>query len=124
MLLIDVGVPGRVWEDFLDPMTSGMQAELGLPEPEIKKAGKGRRFVYRDVPITVALDLAGYLAARGDTLLGQGIDDPYDPEEKAARDTLRAGVTTAAKIRSEVQRARVLAGTSAGILDTSKGTMR
>lgn len=97
-----ISIPGRVWEDFLDPMCSGMQAELQLPEPRRVRAGKGSRYVYDAVPKETALHLAGYLHDRGDTLLGQGISDPYDPFEKADRDMLRAAVKTAATIRMDV----------------------
>ncbi len=124
MITIDVRIPGRVWYDFLDPSATDMQAELALPEPEHKRAGKGSSFIYRDVPQAVALDLAEYLYDRGDMLLGQGICDPYDPFEKAARDTLRAGIKAAESIRADEQRARIVAAPTAMILDASAGTIR
>lgn len=99
MVTVKVAVPGRVWEDFLDPLCSGMQAELGLPQPKRVTAGKGWRAVYEAVPTEVARELADYLYERGDLLLGQSVDDPYDPMEKAMRDTYRAAVKASGKIR-------------------------
>jgi hypothetical protein len=98
--VVTVSMPGRVWDDFLNPDVSTMQAELGLPEPQRVKIGKGLQVVYYDVPRPVAMEVADYLWSRGDMLIGQSISDPYDPMEKAARDTLRAACKTAEKIRA------------------------
>lgn len=102
---VKVAVPGRVWEDYLDPHCSAMQAELGLPEPRRVSAGKGWRAVYGELPTEQALDLAGYLRDRGDTLLGQGVSDPYDPTEKAERDMHRAAIKAAETITAAAKRA-------------------
>jgi hypothetical protein len=100
-----IDIPGRVWYDALDPNASGMQAELGLSEPTMVKRGKGTTFRYADVPSETALEIAEYIGDRGSMLLAQGISDPYDPEEKAARDTLRSAVKTAERIRELVRNA-------------------
>lgn len=92
---LDVRIPGKVWDDFLDPRASGMQAELGLGEPRHVRRGRGTQAVYDNVPAESVLELAEYLRDRGNTLLAQGIDDPYDPEEKATRDVYRSAVKTA-----------------------------
>lgn len=105
MTTTTIKVPGRVWDDFLDPLISGMQAELGLPQPKRVNAGKGWRAVYENVPTEVARELADYLYDRGDTLLGQGVSDPDDPFEKAGRDTYRAAIVVSGKIREAAIRA-------------------
>lgn len=89
MTNLTITLPGRVWEDYLDPMASGMQAELGLSEPERKPQGKGWRAVYIDVPTTVAHELAEYLSDRAELLLGQ--DD--DGQRNVHRAALKAAET-------------------------------
>lgn len=101
---IDVSIPGRVWDDFLNPDVSEMQRDLGLSLPIRQKAGKGFRVIYHALPLDVAAELAEYLHDRGDMLLGQSIADSYDPWEKASRDTYRAAIKAAAAIRETVNR--------------------
>lgn len=100
-------IPESVWDDFLSPDVSQMEAELGLrdrrADPFFRKRGKGGQRVYEDVPVEVALELARYLYGRGDTLLAQGIDCPDDPMEKAMRDMLRRAVKLAEQIRREAR---------------------
>lgn len=120
MLTIDtIHVPGRVWEDFLDPSCSTMQDELGLGAPERQKIGAGWRAVYRDVPVAAAADLAEYLHDRAETLLGQSFDS-YDEWDRRARDMYRAAIRAAAEIRSRKQRAQVLAAEPGGTLDARR----
>lgn len=101
-------VPASVWQDFLDPAATGMESELGLRErratPFFRKRGKGGTYVYEDVSPEVAIELAGYLNDRGDTLLGQSIDDPYDSWEKSMRDMLRRAVKLSEQIRNDAKR--------------------
>jgi hypothetical protein len=106
---IDFALPGKVWDDYLNPDCSSMQAELeedGLPKPERKRAGKGERYVYRGVPLEVAEYVAEYLASRAEMLLGQMVVDPYDPFEKAERAMFRAALDRAADIRAAIAAAR------------------
>jgi hypothetical protein len=103
---IDIRVASSVWLDFLDPYASGMQAELGLPEPTFRRIGNGGQYSYAAVPVDTALELAEYLYDRADTLLGQGISDPYDRFEKAARATLRSAIGLSQRIQAEVLAAR------------------
>lgn len=103
MQLATIRIPGRVYDDYLDPMVSGMAAELELAKPLFVKRGKGTSALYA-MTAEQALEVAGYLHDRGVTLLGQGISDPYDPFEKADRDTHRAAIKTAERIRQEVVR--------------------
>lgn len=88
---IKVAVPGRVWEDALDPMASAMQGELGLPEPRWVKRGYGSQAVYDDVPVSVAIELADYIGPRAFTLIGQ--DDPENAHVH------RSAMKCAARIR-------------------------
>lgn len=74
MMTKEVRLPAAVWYDALDPMTSGMQADLDLPEPMSIRVGKGRTVIYRDIPTFVVLELADYLADRAETMLAQDID--------------------------------------------------
>lgn len=101
--MITVEIPGSVWLDFLDPACSGMEEELGLlplrAAPFVKRRGKGSTYFYRNVPHEIVLELSEYLYDRGDTLLGQGIVDPYDPMEKAMRDMLRRAVRIGEQLR-------------------------
>lgn len=96
-----VRIPGRVFDDYLDEKASGMAAALGLPEPGRRKAGKGWSYWYV-VSAAVAEELGRYLAGRAETLLGQGITDPYDPFEKRERDVHRAALRVAEQIREAV----------------------
>lgn len=104
---MNIVIPGRVWEDFLSPSISGMEKELGLTPlqatPFRVKRGKGEQFCYDNVPDEIVLDLASYLFDRGDTLLGQGIVDPYDSFEKAERDMLRRACKLGEELRKAVQ---------------------
>lgn len=74
MSTLEVRIPGRVWEDALDPMATGMQAELELPEPRRQKKGRGWTAVYDQVPAHVALELAEYLVDRAATLGNQDVE--------------------------------------------------
>jgi hypothetical protein len=118
-----IAVAESVWDDFLSPDASSMETELGLAEcravPFYRKAGKGGRRVYRNVPQTIALELAEYLEGRGGTLLAQGVQDPYDEFEKASRATYRRAIKLAGEIRSAEQRERVLAADDAMMLDVA-----
>lgn len=99
-----IEVPGAVWEDFLDPDASGMELALGLRDrratPFVRRYGRGCSYRYSDVPRDVVVELAEYLVDRGDTLLGQGVSDPYDRGEKASRDALRRAVALGQALRS------------------------
>jgi hypothetical protein len=103
MSTIDIDVPGSVWYDTLDPHASGMQAELGLPEPRQIKRGRGQSFRYDAVPIDVALELAEYIGGRASMLLGQSVNDSHDPDEKAERDCYRSAIKTAERIRKHAK---------------------
>lgn len=96
-----IDVPGRVWHDALDPLASGMEMDLGLGRCDSQRIRRGHGFTvrYEGVPAQVARELADYLADRGETMLNQGVSDPYDPSEKADRDTQRASIRTAEQIR-------------------------
>jgi hypothetical protein len=83
-----------IWYDALDPRATDMQSGLELPEPR----RSGRSMLYDDVSRDVALDLASYLADRGDLLLANS-----DPEfDKRERDLYRRMITTAERIRALV----------------------
>lgn len=100
---ITFDVPASVWYDALDPDASAMQAELaedGLPLPVYVKRGKSGSYRYIDAPVDIALDLARYIGDRGDMLLGQGVGDPYDPDEKRQRDCYRSAIRCAERIRA------------------------
>lgn len=79
--LVEVRVPGSVWDDFLTPLATEMQAELGLPRPRFVKRGKGSTAIYADVPVDVARELAEYLISRGELLLSNS-DPEYDGLER------------------------------------------
>jgi hypothetical protein len=86
-----IRVPGVVFDDYLDPNATGMEAELGLGPRRYRRVGAGRQVLY-DVPGSVALDLAGYLHDRAETLRGQ--DD--------VGSTHRRALDLAAEIRATV----------------------
>lgn len=92
---MDITFPGSVYEDALDPGTSGMAKEIGLPEPKVIRRGRGYTCVYEGITEDQAREAADYVYSRADTLLGQGIDDPYDAEEKRLRNTYRAAMKAA-----------------------------
>lgn len=92
-----IRIPGRVWYDSLDPKASGMETELGLPDPRVQKKGRGETFIYEDVDPEVALEVAEYLGDRAATLGAQwGI-------EALERELYRAMATTAFTIRRAAQ---------------------
>lgn len=80
---LDIRVPGSVWNDYLDPSATTMQAELELPKPVWKKSGSHQSAIYTGVPPAVARELADYLFDRADSLLGN--IDTWD-RESAARE--------------------------------------
>lgn len=100
---MNITIPERVWNDYLSPDVSTMQAELGLPVPTYRKVGRGGRYLYVGVPEHKARELAEYLFDRADGMLMQGIVDPYDRFEKAQRDTDRAAMKVAETIREELR---------------------
>lgn len=74
---LTIRLPGVVYDDYLDPMATGMQAELGLGEPTIRKAGYGYRVTYEGVSPEVALELARYLDDRAWVARGNGEMDNH-----------------------------------------------
>jgi len=120
---ITIKIAGRVWYDSLDPAATAMEGELELPAREWRNVGKGSQAIYEDVPLDVAEELASYLIDRAWLLLSNS-----DPEyEQRERSTYRAMAKVGEKIRADVKHARQVAmlksATSAGMLDTSTGTM-
>lgn len=91
---ITVRVPGAVWSDFLDPLATGMEAELELPPRRTVKRGKGYSVIYENVPAAVARELADYLSSRGELLLSNS-DPEFDGQE---RGWYRSAIRTAEKI--------------------------
>lgn len=84
MTTIQVGIPGRVWDDYLDPNCTSMESEIGLTDFHTVKRGKGCTVVYT-CAVDQAIELGQYLVDRGWTLLGQ---DEYGEVHRAA---IRAG---------------------------------
>jgi hypothetical protein len=78
--MIEIRIPGRVWYDALDPMASGMEAAIGLPQPQAMKKGRGETFVYRDVSPKQAVEVADYLQDRATTLGSQWGLEPAERE--------------------------------------------
>jgi hypothetical protein len=108
MTTTTISVPGSVYYDALDPLCSGMAAEIGLPTPTTQKRGKGTSFVYAGISFEQAEEVADYIGGRGESLLGDPVDDRYDPCEKATRDCYRAAVKAAAKIRVQIKREKAM----------------
>jgi hypothetical protein len=74
-----ISVAGSVWDDYLDPATSGMEGELALtPLRTVKRHGRGRRVMYEPVTVEQALDLADYLRGRAHVMLSNS-EAPFDP---------------------------------------------
>lgn len=99
-----VTLPGRVWEDYLDPLASGMQADIGLPAPTWRKVGKGTQAIYSDVTCAQALELVEYLRDRAEMLLTN--------EEPEYRGVHRSAIEASKKILALVtlEKRRVEAG--------------
>lgn len=87
-----IKIAGVVWGDYLDPRATTMQEELGLPEPEWRRFGRGHQAVYEGVTNDVAADLASYLMERALSL--------WDCDE--LRDVHRAARESAARIRRQL----------------------
>lgn len=102
-MTMEVQIPGRVDSDYLDPSASDMAAALGLGEPCVVRRGRGHSCVYTVTP-EQAEELARHLASRAHMLLGQSMCDPYDPFEKAERNTHRSALKTADNILNNVKR--------------------
>lgn len=92
---IDVQMPGRVWDDFLDPAATGMEAELELPERRVVKRGRGESVFYDGVPDPIAAELADYLSDRAGLLLNNS-DPEFDARE---RGIYREAIRVAERIR-------------------------
>jgi hypothetical protein len=102
-----IRIPQSVYYDALDPDASGMAAEIGLPDPEYVRIGKGASYLYKGVTIEQALDVAEYIGDRASMLLGQGYRGmSEDPEEVRVRGCYRAAIKAAEKIRKNVEIAR------------------
>lgn len=99
MKTITIRMPGTVWEDFLDPLASSMQAELELPAMRRVKRGRGWTAVYEDVSEDVARETMRYLQERGDTLLGNS-DPEFDSRE---RGVYRKAIAVAEKIYEDLR---------------------
>ena len=91
---LTIKLPGSVWDDYLDPQTTNMEAELGLAPPRISKVGFGHRMTYEGVSPEIALELAEYLEDRAGVLIGQ--DDP------ANNHIHRAAIRSAQAIRTRL----------------------
>ena len=100
MTTISLRIPSRVWYDYLDPNATAMHSELGLDDcpREYRRVGYGGTFVYRDVPVDVARELADYLDDRGAMLIGQ--------DDESLRPTHRRAMRLAEQIRREVSAAK------------------
>jgi hypothetical protein len=94
-------IPGSVFDDFLDPLSTDMAAAIGLPSPTIRRHGAGCIVTYTDVTAVQAEDVAEHLDGRGATLLGQGAIQG-DDEDRRCRDVYRAAINTAARIRLDL----------------------
>lgn len=94
-------VPGSVWYDTLDPLTSGMEAEIGLPEPSRRKVGTGVQYIYEGVKLGAAEETADYLIDRGADLLRQDSGD-----DESTRATYRRAIATGDRIRIAVAQVR------------------
>lgn len=86
-----ITMPDAVWEEYLNPDSTAIQAELGLPEPRIRRVGRGFQDIYEGVDSEVANSLADYLESRALMLLNQ-YDDGH-------RHTHRAAIKVARRIR-------------------------
>lgn len=75
----NMSVPSGVWYDRLDPNASGMQGELGLPEPIVRRHGAQRSFLYLGVPRPVVEETIEYVRSMGEAFNNQefGDEDPY-----------------------------------------------
>lgn len=93
--MLTITLPRSVWDDYLDPACSGMQAEMELPKPTWKKVGKGSQAIYEGVTLEQAEEVAEYLWDRGDTLIGN--------EEPEYRGVHRRAMATAERIRAQVK---------------------
>lgn len=102
---VDVVVPGSVWHDALDPLATEMQADLGLPEPERRKIGRGSSFLYRGIEGDTAEELADYLIDRGATL-------SRNTDEASEKSLYRRLIETGDRIRGTVARKKRQTGVS------------
>jgi hypothetical protein len=76
-------VPDAVWLDCLDPLATGMEADLGL-DPDHPQ-DRYRRHVYADVTVAQARDFVEYADGRARTILSD-CEDP--PSRRVARQTI------------------------------------
>lgn len=93
-------IPGRVWFDALDPDATGMQADLGLPQPRRQPKGMGVTFVYEDVTNEQAADVADYFFERSHLMSSQSSLDASD------RELYRIMQRTAVAIRGNLGKGR------------------
>jgi hypothetical protein len=82
---IEIVVPGAVWDDYLDPLSSGMEAELDLGARRRRRAGYGFQMIYEGASLESAYELAGYLADRAELLLNQDDDGMRQTHRRALK---------------------------------------
>lgn len=85
-VMIDVSVPGAVYDWYLSDHVTEFAAEENLPSPSVKRRGRGRTVTYR-VSLPQAVAIQGYLTDRSDLMLGPGAD--AEPEDYTARKVAR-----------------------------------
>lgn len=100
MTTITIKIPGSVWDDFLDPGATTMEAELELPASTNRSVGKGYQVTYPDVPLDVAAEVADYLRSRGELLLSNS-DPEFDGRE---RGVYRRAIKAADQIDAAIKR--------------------
>lgn len=103
--LVVVQMSRDVWDDYLDPSTSSMESELGLPQPQHRKG-----VVTYEAPPRVAMELAGYLGDRGGTLLGQSGEDASN--RRAHREAVKIANAIEEEVRASRKRGTLLKNSS------------
>jgi hypothetical protein len=84
-----VAVSAAIWDDFLNPDVTTMEAEVlgtGSRRPQTDRYG---RTVYDGLTPEQVTELGEYLTDRAEMLLGQGVQDPDDSMEKRERSMMR-----------------------------------
>lgn len=95
--LLAVAVSGKTYYAVLDPHTTGVPAEIGLPEPTMRRRGRGHQFTYQ-LTRWQAAEVVDHLET-----VGYSLAHYTDTEDQDSRSEGRACLRDANKIIRQLQ---------------------
>ena len=90
----EITISGAAFDEALDPLTSNIASEVGLPEPTSKRCGAGWRVTYSGLTIEQMREIADYLSGFAEDALA------FSDSDRAPAYAMRKA---AARIRKQIQ---------------------